>query len=182
MKKPTNFSLLLLCLSFYAVDRQPTTKERKILSSSLFLPFTDERTTRRRSHEGKRETAFRTKPPSFIIILLLKFVRAQKSVRGFYFAHCVVRCCSQRSPPFLSSSSNVMMRKKEVYTRASWKNKNIILYTFRTSLGDDLVVVVWINVHGRHIWWESSDRCESPIRLSRLCRKFLLRPFSLWSV
>ena len=85
MKKPTNFSLLLLCL-VYVVDRQPKTKERNILSSSLFLPFTDERTTRRRSHEGKRETDFRMKP-SFII-LLLKFVRAQKSVRGFYFAPC----------------------------------------------------------------------------------------------
>ena len=53
--------------------------DRQILSSlslslSLFLPFTDERTKRRRSQGGKREAAF-------IIILLLKFVRAQKSVR-----------------------------------------------------------------------------------------------------
>ena len=67
MKKPTNFSLLLLLrLSFYVVvDRQPTTKEDRrtdrffllSLSLSLFLPFTDER-TKRRSQEDKREAAF----------------------------------------------------------------------------------------------------------------------------
>ena len=123
MKKPTNFSLLLLLrLSFYVVvDRQPTTKEDRrtdrffllSLSLSLFLPFTDER-TKRRSQEDKREAAFRTKPS----LLILK-VRSS-SERSNFILPRVVRCFrSQRSPPFLSSSSNVMMRKKEVYTRAS---------------------------------------------------------------
>ena len=124
MKKPTNFSLLLLLrLSFYVVvDRQPTTKEERqtdrfflllSLSLSLFLPFTDER-TKRRSQEDKREAAFRTKPS----LLILK-VRSS-SERSNFILPRVVRCFrSQRSPPFLSSSSNVMMRKKEVYTRAS---------------------------------------------------------------
>ena len=92
--------------------------DRQILSSlslslSLFLPFTDER-TKRRSQEDKREAAFRTKPS----LLILK-VRSS-SERSNFILPRVVRCFrSQRSPPFLSSSSNVMMRKKEVYTRAS---------------------------------------------------------------
>ena len=120
MKKPTNFSLLLLlCLSFTSsIDNQQRKKDNKILSSSLFLPCTDERTKRRRSQEDKRETAFRTKPWCFIIILL-KFVRAQKRVRILFCPALSV--VSRRSPPFLSSSSNVMMREKEVYTRAREK-------------------------------------------------------------
>jgi len=119
MKKPTNFSLrLLLCLSFTSsIDNQQRKKDNKILSSSLFLPCTDER-TKRRSQEDKRETAFRTKPWCFIIILL-KFVRAQKRVRILFCPALSV--VSRRSPPFLSSSSNVMMREKEVYTRAREK-------------------------------------------------------------
>ena len=122
MKKPTNFSLLLLLCFYVVVDRQPTTKEERqtdrfflllSLSLSLFLPFTDER-SKRRSQEDKREAAFRTKPS--LIILKVR----SSSERSNFILPRVVRCFrSQRSPPFLSSSSNVMMRKKEVYTRAS---------------------------------------------------------------
>ena len=110
-EKPTNFSLLLLlCLSFYVVDRQPTTKEeREILSSSLslFLPFTDERTKRSQEDDKREAAAFRTKPSRII----LKVRSSSEERSNFILPRRVVRCFrSQRSPPFplSSSSSNVM--------------------------------------------------------------------------
>ena len=116
-EKPTNFPLLLLlCLSFYVVDRQPTTKEeREILSSSssslslsLFLPFTDERSKRSQEDDKREAAAFRTKPSRII----LKVRSSSEERSNFILPRRVVRCFrSQRSPPFplsSSSSSNVM--------------------------------------------------------------------------
>lgn len=59
MKKPTNFSLLLLLrLSFYVVDRQPTTKEdRQILSSSSSLSFFRVQMRGRKEEEVKEANA-----------------------------------------------------------------------------------------------------------------------------
>ena len=110
-EKPTNFSLLLLlCLSFYVVDRQPTTKEeREILSSSLslFLPFTDERTKRSQEDDKREAAAFRTKPSRII----LKVRSSSEERSNFILPRRVVRCFrSQRSPPFLSSSSSNVMK------------------------------------------------------------------------
>ena len=148
MKKPTNFSLLLLLrLSFYVVDRQPTTKEeRQILSSSSSLSFFRVQMRGRKEEEVEKTNAKLLFARSRRL-LFSKFVRAQKSVRILLRPVLSVVALKDRR---LYSSNVMMMRKRSIYTRTSWKNKNIILYTFRTSLGDDLVVVVWINVHGRH--------------------------------
>ena len=155
--KNNKFSLFLLLRLVYVVyDRQPTPKdEREILSSSssLFLPFTtDERTTQTRKSRWQTRSCFSHEAVAYYSQSSFELRRAFE----FYNSpRRVVRCFrSQRSPPFLSSSSsNVMKWEKKKYIRASasWKNKNTCN---RTSLGDDLVVVVWINVHrGRHMWW-----------------------------
>ena len=87
----TNFSLLLLlllCLSFYVLRRSTTDNERRqtdILSSSLFLPRTHERTfTRRRSQEDKQKKMLFAR--SRLNVLFSKFLRAQKRAFEFRFA------------------------------------------------------------------------------------------------
>jgi|TARA_B110000305_G_scaffold208554_1_gene240885 hypothetical protein len=59
MEKPTNFSLLLR-LSFYVVDRQPTTKERQtdiLSSSSSSLSFFRVQMRGRKEEEVKEANA-----------------------------------------------------------------------------------------------------------------------------
>lgn len=121
----TNFSLLLLlCLSFYVLRRSTTDNERRfflllLLLLSFFrvhmrglLPEEEVKKTNRRRCFSREAVLTCYSQSSFELRRERSNFVSPKSV--------VVRCFrSQRSPPFLSSSSNVMMRKKEVYTRAS---------------------------------------------------------------
>ena len=135
-----------------SIDNQQRKKKDRFFLLLLLSFFRLRMRGRRRrgSQDDKREAAFRTKPS----LIILKVRSSSEERSNFTSPRRVVRCFrSQRSPPFLSSSSNVMKweKKKYIRARASWKNENTCN---RTSLGDDLVVVVWINVHrGRHIWW-----------------------------
>ena len=121
----TNFSLLLLlllCLSFYVLRRSTTDNERRqtdILSSSLFLPRTRERTfTRRRSQEDKQKKMLFAR--SRLHVLFSKFLRAQKRVRISFRPKVVSVAFALKKDRRLSfrRSSNVMTREKKKYTRA----------------------------------------------------------------
>ena len=121
----TNFSLLLLlllCLSFYVLRRSTTDNERRqtdILSSSLFLPRTHERTfTRRRSQEDKQKKMLFAR--SRLHVLFSKFLRAQKRVRISFRPKVVSVVFALKKDRRLSfrRSSNVMTREKKKYTRA----------------------------------------------------------------
>ena len=117
----TNFSLLL-CLSFYVLRRSTTDNERRqtdILSSSLFLPRTHERTfTRRRSQEDKQKKMLFAR--SRLHVLFSKFLRAQKRVRISFRPKVVSVVFALKKDRRLSfrRSSNVMTREKKKYTRA----------------------------------------------------------------
>ena len=82
-EKPTNFPLLLLlCLSFYVVDRQPTTKEDR---HSFFFFFSLSLSFFRLQTRGRKEVK-KTNAKLLLFarsrrVLFSKFVRAQKSVR-----------------------------------------------------------------------------------------------------
>ena len=122
----TNFSLLLLlllCLSFYVLRRSTTDNERRqtdILSSSLFLPRTRERTfTRRRSQEDKQKKMLFAR--SRLHVLFSKFLRAQKRVRISFrpkVVSVVVFALKKDRRLSFRRSSNVMTREKKKYTRA----------------------------------------------------------------
>ena len=152
MKKQI-FLFFFVCRFTFYVDRQP--KKTDILSSSssssLFLPCTYERRTRRRSQEDKQKKMLFAR--SRLHVLFSKFLRAQKRVRISFrpkvlLSVVVFALKKDRRLSFRRSSNVTREKKKYTYARASWKNKNMCN---RTSLGDDLVVVVWINVHrGRH--------------------------------
>ena len=127
MKKPTNFPLLLLllCLSFYVVDRQPTTKEDRhsfffffSLSLSLFLPLTDERSKRSREDDKREAAAFRTKPSRIILK-----VRSSSEERSILFCPVVLSVVfalkDRRLSLFRRRVECDEMREKEVHTRAS---------------------------------------------------------------
>ena len=119
----TNFSLLLLllCLSFYVLRRSTTDNERRqtdILSSSLFLPRTHERTfTRRRSQEDKQKKMLFAR--SRLNVLFSKFLRAQKRVRISFRPKVVSVVFALKKDRRLSfrRSSNVKREKKK-YTYA----------------------------------------------------------------
>ena len=155
MKKQQIFPFFFfVSFTSFTIDTQQRKKKERFFLLLLLSFFRLRRMRGRRrrgSQDDKREAAFRTKPS----LIILKVRSSSEERSNFTSPRRVVRCFrSQRSPPFLSSSSNVMKweKKKYIRARASWKNKNTCN---RTSLGDDLVVVVvWINVHrGRHMWW-----------------------------
>ena len=149
------FFFFFVCRFTFYVDRQPTTKEDRqtfFLLLSFFrvhmrglLPEEEVKKTNRRRCFSHEAVLTRYSQSSFELRSAFEFRFAQK--------WCPLFSLSRKIAAFPFVGRRMWWeRKRSTHARASWKNKNMCN---RTSLGDDLVVVVWINVHrGRHMWWE----------------------------
>jgi len=145
------FFFFFVCRFTFYVDRQQR-KKTFFLLLLLLLSFFRVHTRGGPEEEVKKTNAKMLFARSRLNVLFSKFLRAQKRVRISFrpkvLLSVVFALKKDRRLSFRRSSKVTRERKKYTHARASWKNKNMCN---RTSLGDDLVVVVWINVHrGRH--------------------------------
>ena len=123
-EKPTNFPLLLLlCLSFYVVDRQPTTKEDRhsfffFFSLSLSLSSVYRREVEKKSRRQTRSCCFSHEAVAY-------YSQSSFELRRAFEFYSAPSCCPLFSLskiaafPFVVVVECDEMRENEVYTRAS---------------------------------------------------------------